>query len=309
MLRNFVFLIPLLSSFSAMAQENPCEIPFTRMTDRLGTGRAFTPAQAMNPDPTVEPMFRNRYIVMDLNTVGDDGLCKGVQERYPAPGDHALFEAEFRQYPALRENYQRSIEAGYNPPIVRNRVHRYGYSGENLCMGQTISLCEVRGNRGFEVARFITSSSHTRHWGEMPSTDFYYTPMMHVNTRRWEGRRPYTEGDMYRDNLLGGITPTERTGSRALDFRGAPMPNFVNFIPTYPYRGQDGNGIHRRVGTEGPGTEGDLGAPSSLGCLRVTHYGSRFIRWWIPREARVFPFFESGRYRRHANNDGSPVRR
>jgi hypothetical protein len=54
------------------------------------------------------------------------------------------------------------------------------------------------------------------------------------------------------------------------------------------------NGIHE-VALAGL-SMGMLGAPNSIGCIRATDFGSKFIRWWVPQNAKFFILYAENRY-------------
>src|SRR5262249_45471327 len=56
-----------------------------------------------------------------------------------------------------------------------------------------------------------------------------------------------------------------------------------------------GNGIHEIAG--GLDSGGTFGAPVSLGCIRLNKYQAKLARWWTPRQAKFFVYFEPTRYR------------
>ena len=316
---NFIFLrfaialIGVAATARAAADESgpqgraDCAIPFTKMQDPRNGNQPFQAKDVYINRSDVSPVYRMRYVVVNLNSVGDDGLCKGVQESYPAPDDLSNYPdlADAR----LRQNFEESVQHRYARPVTRPRALRYG--GRLLCAGQAISLCELRpnANGGYvpvQVAHLVTSGAE----GAPPHT--YYAPLNVILTRSWEvkGHRPYTPLDDYRDRAMGGVDDEKHwpSGWRVVAFRGvAAMPNFMNFVPGSGFRGETQNGIHQRVSSEGPGTEADLGVPSSLGCLRVTNYGSRLARWYTPMGAAVFIHYDVNKYRRFsADASGRP---
>src|ERR1700738_4818915 len=42
---------------------------------------------------------------------------------------------------------------------------------------------------------------------------------------------------------------------------------------------------------------GTLGAPVSLGCIRLNKFQAKLARWWTPSQAKFFVYFEPNRYR------------
>ena len=67
------------------------------------------------------------------------------------------------------------------------------------------------------------------------------------------------------------------------------------------YTGETLNGIHEIAG--GLDSGGTFGAPVSLGCIRLNKFQAKLSRWWTPRLAKYFVYFEPNRYR----NFGDPA--
>ena len=69
----------------------------------------------------------------------------------------------------------------------------------------------------------------------------------------------------------------------------------MHFLPAPGYTGETGNGIHEIAG--GLDSGGTFGSPVSLGCIRLNKFQAKLARWWIPRQAKFFVYFEPSRYR------------
>jgi hypothetical protein len=54
------------------------------------------------------------------------------------------------------------------------------------------------------------------------------------------------------------------------------------------------NGIHEVALREL--SRGMLGSPNSIGCIRVSDFGSKFLRWWTPQDANFFILYEEDKY-------------
>ena len=39
-----------------------------------------------------------------------------------------------------------------------------------------------------------------------------------------------------------------------------------------------------------------LGTANSIGCIRLSDFGSKFTRWWVPQDARFFVLYNDNRY-------------
>ncbi|HXF88503.1 MAG TPA: L,D-transpeptidase [Xanthobacteraceae bacterium] len=293
-----------------------CRIPFERLKDPK-TGEFFPLSAAINDNEKLASHLRQRYLVADLNSADADGMCRGVQEIF-APIDALSDFARLRavapvrraDFAALRgtnagalaaasgmggeqaaalaveledlQNYLEQVDRFRTDPIDKPRVFN-GY-----CIGQTLNLCEIVDGEPRLVYRFVTSSSRSP-----PPLNRYYAPMNLINTRNWSGDRSYGAADARRDARLGGgdarIIPFHNGGNPI------PMPNFMHFVPAPGYMGSTGNGIHEIAG--GLDSGGTFGAPVSLGCIRLNKYQAKLARWWVPRQAKFFVYFEPNQYR------------
>jgi hypothetical protein len=54
------------------------------------------------------------------------------------------------------------------------------------------------------------------------------------------------------------------------------------------------NGIHE-VALRGL-SRGMLGTANSIGCLRVSDFGSKFLRWWVPQNCKIFVGYKDSLY-------------
>jgi hypothetical protein len=127
-----------------------------------------------------------------------------------------------------------------------------------------------------------------------PTLYRYYAPINFIKTRSWSSDRRYTPADAQRDLRMGGgsagLVPFENGGNPI------EMPNFLHFLPMPGYPGESGNGIHQTAG--GLDSGGTLGAPVSLGCIRLGRFQAKLARWWTPTQAKLFFHFEPHRYRK-----------
>ena len=292
-----------------------CRIPFEKLKDSK-TGEPFPLPAALNESAKLPENLRQRYIVADLNSADEDGNCRGVQEYFSpvdelsefprlhaiaisrktdvaslvkesvnsllaseeSPGDAAGLAQELED---LR-NYLEQVDRFKTDPVVKPAVFN-GY-----CVGQTLSFCEIVDGEPKLVYRFVTSSSRSP-----PPLNRYYAPVNIINTRNWSSDRQYTPVDARRDARMGGgdarIIPFHNGGNPIA------MPNFMHFLPAPGYTGETGNGIHEIAG--GLDSGGTFGSPVSLGCIRLNKFQAKLARWWIPRQAKFFVYFEPNRYR------------
>jgi hypothetical protein len=293
-----------------------CRIPFETLKDPK-TGAPFPLSAAINDNEKLAWHLCRRFLVADLNSADAEGMCRGVQEIF-APMEALSDFVRLRTIAANRKadlaalrsgspaslasdggrndaeaaalaieqedlrNYLEQVDRFRTDPIEKSRVFN-GY-----CVGQTLNLCEIVNGEPRLVYRFVTSSSRSP-----PPLNRYYAPMNLINTRNWSGDRAYGAADARRDARLGGgdarIIPFHNGGNPI------PMPNFMHFVPAPGYMGSTGNGIHEIAG--GLDSGGTFGAPVSLGCIRLNKYQAKLARWWTPRQAKFFVYFEPSQYR------------
>ncbi|MFM7726425.1 MAG: hypothetical protein ACKO7B_06970 [Flavobacteriales bacterium] len=79
-------------------------------------------------------------------------------------------------------------------------------------------------------------------------------------------------------------------------FKGkVELPNFMLLEPHPSFKGaMRSNGIHEVALSQL--SRGMLGAPNSIGCIRVTDFGSKFLRWWTPQDCNFFILYQEDRY-------------
>jgi hypothetical protein len=302
------------------AETNPdanasCRIPFEKLKDPK-TGEPFPLSSTINENTKLLENHRLRYIVGDFNSTDEKGNCRGVEE-YFSPLD------ELSEFPRLRaiatarktdvaalakesvdallaseetrgdaaglaleledlRNHLEQVQRYKTDPVVKPSVVN-GY-----CVGQTLSFCEIVDGQPKLIYRFVTSSSRTP-----PPLNRYYAPINFINTRHWSSDRRYTPADARRDARMGGgdaIPIPFANGGNPIE-----MPNFMNFLPMTGYTGETLNGIHEIAG--GLDSGGTFGAPVSLGCIRLNKFQAKLARWWTPRLAKFYVYFEPDRYR------------
>lgn len=280
---------------------------------------------------TVLDEFRFRYIVGDFNTLEENEagqkICRGVQEVNPkldlipelSDGDQMM-------------RYLSSVGRFETDPLDKPEIVKF--RGRNYCIGQTLNLCDAKKVDGGValklVAKFITSSKHevTKSMGKLGIVDglvdyekkgyVYYAPVNRIAQRAWDfyrfldpnvqdlqRGRLYNEEDHQRDLITGGGKGKNRT---IFSVGRILMPNFMYFTglpsPTNP-KGfyMDGNGIHEKTTAVGQEMKDFLGAPVSVGCIRLNDFGSKFTRWFIPRGARFFIHYQHENYKTFASDE------
>lgn len=278
-----VLLLPLTSNAT------DCVLPFTQMMSNRGA--PFSVQDTYNDLAGVKDMYRGRYIVVNLNTRDANGNCKGVQEHYPTQ-DHSAIN----YFPELAN--QNDLQTYLSLPHYKAPLYREPVVG-GLCLGQMITMCEMRGNgQVIEVAKLATSSLEAG--SGHPAFDYYPT-LSYINTRSWGAnyQRPaYSAADAMRDMEMGGVDDVKMSGPRLVKYNDWPMPNFMNFVTMPGYEGNNQNGFHEL--SRGESFSPNMGGPVSHGCLRMTKYGSVLLRWWAPRGARTFIHFTPDGYKKFA---------
>jgi hypothetical protein len=290
-----VATVLVMASQTVLAQSNPCAIPFTQMVDTR-TGSAFQIKDAINDSDEVSAEFnmRNRYLVADLDTRNEQGQCKGFEERYPMID---VNNPDVATFPDLQDsetlaNFMSSIQGKfYETPASQGPVVLNG--GAKYCVGQTVSLCEIRNGAPVEVVRLATSGMNK------DSSPTLYASYNSVVLRSWAKDRGYSKADGNRDILLGGVSSDQQSGVRLSKYvsgGGWVMPNFVQWRPLPGYEKNNAvMGLHQL--TRGESNVVIPGSPVSHGCFRLSKYGAVLNRWWTPRNARMFINFTKKGYR------------
>ena len=215
----------------------------------------------------------------------------------------------------LYKNYLEKIKFYEKEPINKLlSINR----GKKVVTGQNICLCEINNDTINFVGKFVTSArGKTRveiidsiednpiQWQyskSMPIGKYkkYYAPLYHIANRHWDTQRKYEIFDFKRDSIMGGGL------SKVVYFDGkSQLPNFLTMEPDKNYpRAVRRNGIHES--SLSIVSKCMLGSPQSLGCLRMSDYSSKFLRWWTPRGAKLFVYYDEDRY--HDEISGNTVK-
>ncbi len=306
---------------------NPCYAPLITKMDRI-FNKHYSWNDLFNESFPKTDYKAQRFIVGDFNTRDPHGNCEGCEESFPnvweLPELNAFFAACKKENIELtndsqiiawlnKKNTADKKSMSYMFDIWRNlRDHVEVFRTEPLkkdptidvygrtyCIGQRLCLCEIQGDTIIKVAQFITSSKNS-HASQHNQHDFdgqprYYAPMNRLSTRYWDSQVPYDSLDIKHDKEMG-------FGSRfTIFYKGkVGLPNFMHIIPDSAYPGAKGfvNGIHEfAVGGSAPAKY--MGAPVSLGCVRLHDYPSKFTRWWTPANAKMFIYYEDKRYKQN----------
>ena len=125
----------------------------------------------------------------------------------------------------------------------------------------------------------------------------YYAGLNRITSKNWETERSYDSLDIERDNELGG------GNNRITIFdKKVELPNFLLIEPDKSYpKSMRRNGIHEIALNYLP--RGMLGTPNSIGCLRISDFGSKFFRWWTPQNTKFFIAYNDSLYLKKQESD------
>lgn len=291
----------LISLSSALATNNPCELPFTQMQNPQ-TSLPFEVRDAVNSNRRISEdahnrfNLRHRFLVVNLDTKDSNGQCKGLTESYPRvdgnrPPTEAFPELSDREY---INHFLEEVQPFYSRPAQKNPVVAVG--GTSYCIGQTVSFCEIRGNRVVEIMRLGTSSLNRN---SAPDRKRTYGELNSITHRSWMTQKSYSERDGDRDEVWGGVDSGKIRGLRYTRYTSGGNVVLANFLK---WDGLPGFEVPRFYGglhelSRGETNVNNLGAPVSHGCLRLTLYGSVLARWWTPLGARMFVHYTDSGYR------------
>lgn len=321
---------------SQRVKANPCYLPLLASNTiwQKEFSKGFRYQDLLNSELPKGHPYAQRYLVGDFNVVDLNGRNKGVEEIYP----HLSGLQEFSTLPPDLLSAMEAVRYGTSSydSLLRVLPERLGdqsgsytnflekvwkyrmvpikreYSILNehvFYAGQSIVMCEACGDTLVMQGRFATSAKgHNSPSKNGASGNFpvqkrrpYYAGLNFISQRNWERARKYEDLDIKRDREMGG-------GSKHIThFKGkVELPNFLLIDPTGKYPdAMHSNGIHEVALREL--ARGMLGTANSLGCLRVSDFGSKFLRWWVPQNARLFITYEDDKYHRKADSSVSVV--
>lgn len=274
--------------------------------------------------------YRNRYLVGDFNVLDDSLQSKGFEEINPILHEMVDFKGvdkkiiellkgdlqnETQLNNVLNElshivdtiqkrqliNFIEKVWKYKTPPLRR----KFNVNNSKVyAAGQKICLCEAQKDTLKEVARFAISG---KNYDPLPNGGglvqylptgarrAYYGDLYQITSKNWEQKRKYDLIDIEHDNLVGG------GNSRITFYKGrVELPNFLLMKPDEKYpRAVRQNGIHEVALREL--ARGMLGSSNSIGCIRVSAFASKFIRWWVPQNANFFILYQSDKYYKEIN--------
>ena len=321
---------------------NPCYLPLLKDSSfwEKGTRVGFNFNDLFNDSLPQNSPYRNRFLVGDFNAILPNGQNRKITELYPK----LTGLPEFQELPKELVNKIDSVRIGtpeaqllFDELKARlgnkadkyinfiNKVWKYKmvpisreYSIENnniYSAGHTILMCEACKDTIKVVGKFATSPKRqdiairkTADGTEIKSyieyfptgkRRKYYAGMYRITSKNWETKRKYDSLDIARDNELGG------GNNRVTFFKGnAELPNFLLMQPDKSYpNAMRQNGIHE-VALRGL-SRGMLGTANSIGCLRVSDFGSKFLRWWVPQNCKLFISYNDDLYHKKIDTKDS----
>lgn len=307
-----------------IAKTNPCYLPLVSDSTLYERGKrvGFGYDDLFNSRLPDRHAYRSRYLVGDFNVLDEFGHARGVEEVYPKLGwlsefqrlDSTLLDLLERagSDASLAGDVIRRLENSGLPGVEMvinffNKVWRYrtpplarkfGISGNDVyAAGQRLCMCEALEDTLMFLGQFAVSGKRQSPGGgkmheSLPTGTrrHYYGGKYYISSKNWERERKYESLDIARDEEVGG-------GNNQVTFyKGrAELPNFMLLEPAEEYpSAMTSNGIHEVALSEL--SRGMLGAPNSIGCIRVTDFGSKFLRWWTPQDCSMFILYSDDRY-------------
>jgi len=321
---------------------NPCYLALLKDPNmwEKGTKAGFDYRELINDSLSKDNPFRNRFIVGDFNSVPLDGGKSGIYEVYPS----LTSLSEFKSFPkTLLEKLDTTVYSDTNLESMYADIKtNYGSKGERLinfiekvwkykiipisreysingekvyAAGQVLVLCEACKDTLKLVGKFATSAKRQdfmfktdengiKHKVSMEYAPIgprrgYYAGLNRITSKNWETERKYDSLDIQRDNEVGG-------GNNRITIYDSKveLPNFLLIEPDKSYpKSMRRNGIHEIALNYLP--RGMLGTPNSIGCLRVSDFGSKFFRWWVPQNAKLFIAYDDSLYLK--KYDSNPI--
>jgi len=304
---------------------NPCYLPLLADSAlwQPGTRVGFSYEDLFNDSIPRNKIGANRYLVGDFNVIDRDGNNRKVNEIYPnlinlqefdsipddlvlkmdsvqfgTPAYDSLVVEIKTRVPEYAEKILNFLEKVWNYKMIAiNREFSYN-SGSLFAAGQTVVMCEACEDTLIMVGRFATSAKcldyGLKHDAEGNTVEYlfqhlpigrsrnYYAGLNLITGKHWESGRNYDNLDILRDIETGG------GDSHIVKYRDkAELSNFLLIKPSADYPdAMMSNGIHEVALANV--SRGMLGTPNSIGCLRVSDFGSKFLRWWVPLNCKLF---------------------
>ena len=211
--------------------------------------------------------------------------------------NHPVFTAEsqINFFNKVWRFYGRPIKKTYS--FAGNAVYA---SGQRLCMCEAYwdtlhwvgSVAVSSKKHGIQTINEPDSTETTTTYDHFPLGRMrnYYGALYTISSKHWEYRRSYDSLDRVHDTLMGG------GHNRVVRYKGKiELPNFLTMHPStsYPEAMMD-NGIHEVSLRQIP--RNMLGTCNSVGCVRVSDYIAKYLRWWVPQDCNFFVAYQPHRY-------------
>lgn len=304
---------------------NPCYLPLLADSTlwQPATRIGFFYIDLFNDSLPANHPYKNRYLVGDFNSLDRLGNNRMIKEKYPKLNLLKEFDSIPKEL-VLRMDTVRFGTVAYDSLLIdiKTKVPEYSdvlinflekvwnykmlainreysiYGNSLFAAGQAIVMCEACEDTLIMVAKFATSAKRLT-YAERTDTSgytseyiiqhlpigrsrYYYAGLNVITSKNWEWRRSYDNLDYKRDTETGG------GNSHIVKYRDkVELPNFLSFQPATDYPdAMTNNGIHEVALADV--ARGMLGTPNSLGCLRVSAFGAKFLRWWVPQNCKLF---------------------
>lgn len=316
------------------AKINSCYLPLLNDSTLYPDNKRsfFSWNELFNDSLAKDNPYRNRYLVGDFMALDENLQNLGIEEINPdlkqlldfekynqelfslmdaavdsKESEVLLFEHIKNTYPEDTEeltNFYSKVWKFKTPPLTKKFAV---INNKAFALGQKLCLCEAKQDTLLLISRFSTSakslipSEKKDESGKVLSTSYvrslpigksrsYYGAQYLITSKNWETARKYENLDKLHDEKLGG------GNNRVTYFKSrAQLPNFLLMTPGKDYpKAMKQNGIHE-VALSGL-SMGMLGSANSIGCIRVTDFGSKFVRWWVPQNAKFFILYAENRY-------------
>jgi len=321
---------------------NPCYLPL--ISDSAlwepGTRVGFDYSDLFNDSLSEDHPYANRYLVGDFNVIDRYGNIRQNAEIYPT----LTMIKEFKSYPEdliKRIDTSRYGTTDYDSLIKEisnilpgsslmllnfmDKIWKYKmlpinreysiYGNYVFAAGQSIVMCEACKDTLIMIGRFATSAKRLDigyyydaegnkkeyYLEHLPTGNKrrYYAGLNIISSKNWEWRRAYDSLDLKRDVEVGG-------GYRHIVMyrNKVELPNFLLLTPSADYpHAMINNGIHEVALTDV--ARGMLGTANSLGCLRVSDFAAKFLRWWVPQNCKLFIAYNDTCYHKRIDIEGN----
>ena len=326
-------------------KHNPCYLPLLKDSTLWQPGQrvGFEYEDLFNDSLPKDHPFRNRYLVGDFNVLDENGENKTIREVFPS----LLTLEEFEHIPrdlleqmdtvpfgseayesVLRDLRTRMTDSAeyyiqFLETVWRYRMiplqREYSILGNTLYAGgQSVTMCEACGDTLVMIGKFSVSAKrqtvstekdengkeYQKYSEHFPTGRWrnYYAGLNRISSKNWESGRPYRKYEIERDKALGG------GNSRITMYKDkVELSNFLLIEPSDEYpEAMHRNGLHE-VALVGL-ARGMLGTANSIGCIRVTDFGAKFLRWWVPQNCNFFIVYADKRYHKPINDSLAVLR-